>query len=246
MALQEELGRAGNWLFRRRSYLPLALIALFLLSLPDYRYLGGSERIEHLWQLLGLAVSFFGLGIRAYTIGHTPGRTSGRNSRAQVAEQLNTTGIYSLLRHPLYVGNFFMWLGIILLPHNYWLALAFILLYVLYYERIMYAEEAFLRQKFGASFTSWAERTPAVLPRFSAFVPPDLPFSLRNVLRREYNGFFAVIACMFLIEAAQDFIVQRRFALDPHWLAILGASFLIWAVLRLLNKKTRLLKVAGR
>lgn len=246
MALQEEFGRAGNWLFRRRSYLPLVLVALFLLSLPDYRYLGNSERIEHLWQVLCLAVGFAGLGIRAYTIGHTPGRTSGRNSRAQVAEQLNTTGIYSLLRHPLYVGNFFMFFGVILLPHSYWLALTFILLYMLYYERIMYAEEAFLRHKFGASYSEWAERTPAVLPRFSAFVPPKLDFSLRNVLRREYNGFFALIACMFVIETVQDYVVQQRLKLDLHWLIILGVSFLLWAVLRLLNKKTRLLKVEGR
>ena len=32
--------------------------------------------------------------------------TSGRNTHDQVADSLNTSGIYSIVRHPLYVGNF--------------------------------------------------------------------------------------------------------------------------------------------
>jgi len=82
-----------------------------------------------------------GLFIRAYAVGHTPANTSGRNTKEQLADELNTTGIYSMVRHPLYLGNFFMWLGAAVLTKNGWFIVAFILLYWIYYERIMFAEE---------------------------------------------------------------------------------------------------------
>ncbi|MGB8874133.1 MAG: hypothetical protein WCC75_12145, partial [Desulfobaccales bacterium] len=44
--------------------------------------------------------------------GLPPRGTSGRNTQGQVAETLNTTGIYSLVRNPLYLGNFLIWLGL--------------------------------------------------------------------------------------------------------------------------------------
>ncbi|MEI3590430.1 MAG: hypothetical protein V8Q44_05920 [Alistipes ihumii] len=63
-----------------------------------------------------LLVSLFGLAIRIRTAGHTPDRTSGRNTaEGQVADEPNTTGIYSMMRNPLYVGDLFKWPGIALL-----------------------------------------------------------------------------------------------------------------------------------
>jgi len=59
---------------------------------------------------IAIALSMFGFIIRAIAIGTTPKGTSGRNTKeGQVAESLNTKGIYSMVRHPLYLGNYFMW-----------------------------------------------------------------------------------------------------------------------------------------
>lgn len=142
MALREEFEKTGNWLFRWRSYLPLIVIGIFLLSLREYEYPGRSEQLDHIWEAICLIISFVGLGIRFFTIGHTPKGTSGRNTKKQVAETLNTTGIYSIVRNPLYLGNFFMGLGIALFAHLWWLTLIYILLFWLYYERIIFTEES--------------------------------------------------------------------------------------------------------
>jgi protein-S-isoprenylcysteine O-methyltransferase Ste14 len=149
MALKEEFERTGNWLFRWRSYLPLMMIAIFLLALREYEYPGNSENLDHLWEIFCLIVSFIGFGIRVFTVGHTPKGTSGRNTKEQVAETLNTSGIYSVVRNPLYLGNFFMGLGLALFAHLWWLTLIYILVFWLYYERIIFAEEEYLRNKFG-------------------------------------------------------------------------------------------------
>ena len=66
-------------------------------------------------------------------------------------------------------------------------------LYIIYYERIMFAEEAFLRIRFGEFFEQWASATPAIIPRFSGWKPPSQEFSWRNVIRREYTGLFVMI-----------------------------------------------------
>jgi len=212
----------------------------------EYEYPGHSEKLDEVWEALCLIVSFFGLAIRIFTIGHTPKGTSGRNTREQVADTLNTAGMYSLVRHPLYLGNFFMGLGIALFTHLWWLTLIYVLVFWVYYERIMFAEEAFLRNKFGDEFMKWAEITPAFVPRFKNYVRPNLPFSARNVLRREYNGFFGIIVVFIILEVAGDLMAEHKFKLDFYWVVILTVGFFIWMVLRTLKKKTKLLNVDGR
>jgi len=246
MALREEFERTGNWFFRWRSYLPLAVIAIFLLALRDYEYPGHSERLDHLWEAFCLIVSFFGLGIRIFTIGYTPKGTSGRNTKKQVADTLNTTGMYSIVRNPLYLGNFFMGFGIALFANHWWLTLIYILAFWLYYERIIFAEEAYLRENFGNEYLDWANVTPVFIPKLRKYKKADLPFSIKNVLRRKYNGFFAVIIVMFLLETVGEFFAVGEFDYDVGWVVLLSIGFIIWLTLRTLKKYTTLLNVEGR
>ena len=246
MALREDFEHSGNWLFRWRSYLPIAGLAMILLALREYEYLGHSEMLDHLWEVICLVVSFTGLAIRSYTIGHTPKGTSGRNTKQQVADTLNTTGAYSIVRNPLYLGNFFMGLGVALFAHLWWLTLIYILAFWLYYERIIFAEEAYLREKFGAEYLTWADRTPVIIPSFRNYKKPELPFSFKNVLRREYNGFFAVIVCLFLFETLGELVAEHRLEFDCGWVVGLVIGFLVWVTLRTMKKRTKLLNVEGR
>lgn len=246
MALLEELEISGNRLFRWRSYLPLILVAIFLLAMPDYDYFLHDKDYQQYWEIFCLAISYFGLFIRILTIGHSPERTSGRNTREQIADTLNTDGMYSMVRNPLYLGNFFMGLGVALLPHMWRLALIYVLLFWLYYERIIIAEEAFLRKKFGQAYLTWARATPAFIPRFGMYRKPQLGFSIRNVLRREYNGFFAIIVAMFLLKMMGHWLALNEVMYDPWWATLVVSAFLIWLVLRTLKKHTGLLRVAGR
>lgn len=246
MALREEFESTGNWLFRCRSYLPLAIIGMFLLALREYEYPGQSENLDHLWEAICLLVSFIGLGIRFFTIGHTPRGTSGRNTKKQVADTLNTTGIYSVTRNPLYLGNFIMGLGIAFFAHLWWLTLIYILVFWLYYERIIFAEEAYLRNKFGNEYLEWANKTPVFIPNVRQYKKASLPFSLKNVLRREYNGFFAVIVTFFILETFGEIFAEDRLEFDLGWILFLGIGSIVWLTLRTLKKYTRTLNVEGR
>lgn len=238
MALSHELERVGNWFFRWRSYLPLLLLLLFLLALKDFSYLSPQNYINRLWELFCLGIASIGLLLRIMTVGYVPRGTSGRNTRKQVAEVLNTTGMYSVVRHPLYVGNFIMWLGISLFFHLWWFTLLIALIFWVYYEKIMYAEEAFLHRQFGDQFLVWAEKTPLFIPDFSLWQAPAMKFSVKSALKREYASFFAMIAIFIGLKIITGLWVERSLALDPMWLGIFLGSLGFYLMVRFLKKKT--------
>ena len=244
MPLREELRSNGEWLFRWRSYLPLVLFALvFPAMIVSRQSTGGQSWLA--WDLFCLAVGLAGELVRIITVGHVPGGTSGRNTQSQVAKALNTTGIYSVVRHPLYLGNFLMWMGPALLPANGWLAVTVVLAFWIYYERIMFAEEEFLRGVYGEAYVEWASATPAFIPRLSGWRRTTLPFSLRTVLRRELSSLFGLISVFTVLELAGDYGARGYLYLDPAWAAffLVGlAGFLLLVLL----KKTGRLDVEGR
>ncbi|HDJ32622.1 MAG TPA: DUF1295 domain-containing protein [Bacteroidetes bacterium] len=245
MILTVELRKTGNWLFKYRGILPVILLLAGLIFL--FFHIRNQPVTPPLgYEILCLLIGFAGLLIRILTIGHTPKNTSGRNTKSQKAEDLNTTGIYSTLRHPLYLGNFFMWLGLAMFLYNALFVILSILVFWLYYERIMIAEEAYLQNKFGQKYIDWASRTPAFIPSFKNYTAPALWFSWKNVLKREYNGFGNLIFSFTLIETFRSYFLAEKFHLPTRWIVIFAVGFMIWILLRTLEKNTRLFEVEGR
>jgi len=198
MSLIHELEKSGNWLFRRRSWLPVIVLVLA----AGYLFIANRSVIYFnlTWELICILVSVAGELIRSYTVGHVQRNPSGRNVIDQMADELNTSGIYSVVRHPLYLGNFLMWLGPVLFLRSVWCGIIFVLAFWIYFERIIFAEEQYLRRKFGEDYDTWAFRVRSVIPRFRNFTRADLAFSFRNVLSREYNS----IANLFMVFAILD------------------------------------------
>ena len=178
-------------------------------------------------------------------MGYTPANTSGRNVAEQVADQLNTTGLYSVVRNPLYVGNFLMWLGIAMLTMNLWFIISFILLFWVYYERIIFAEEQFLTNKFGSVYTDWADKTPCFIPRLKGYVAPKLPFSWKKVIKKEKNGLLALLLVFWMMDVIGDLVsgVTPRIGV----LAIASMTMLvIYLILKYIKHNTTLLDEEGR
>jgi len=240
MALYEEFVESGQWLFQRRGWLPIAGVAFLLTQVRPET--GAAETIPLAWPLFCFAISCVGLAMRSYTVGCAAPGTSGRNRGAQLADSLNTTGAYSLVRHPLYLANALMWLGPLLYPRAVWPALVLALVFWLYYERIMFAEEEFLRGKYGQAYVDWAKRTPAFLPNFRHWTRSRLPFNIRVVLRREYSGLLLVVLIFAALDALEWRLSYHEWRLDPFWAWVLGIGAVVAAVLRGLRRGTTLLE----
>ena len=246
MALQEEFEKTGEYFFRWRSYLPLIMAVFFILALVGYRTPFKNHSLNLAWDGFCLAVALLGEGIRFFTVGYVPRGTSGRNTKGQVAETLNTTGMYAVVRNPVYLGNFIIWFGLSLFMKLWWFTALIILFFLIFYERIIFTEERFLREKFGDEFLQWAEKTPVIIPSFKNWRPPSLPFSWKSAIVREYGSFYAVIATFTLLEMLCGLFSCGRLTIDPIWIKIFIGSTIFYLTIRFLKKKTKAFATTGR
>ncbi len=238
--------RLGGWLFRYRSYIPPVLLVVLIVALLD----GGDRRpapgLDRRFLGLGLLPAGLGFALRAFVVGTAPRGTSGRSTVGQVAEVLNTSGAYSVVRHPLYLANFLLWIGLAATTGVWWAPLAIGAAFALCYRPIVAAEEAFLRRQFGAAFVAWAEATPAFWPDVRQWRPAPLAFSLKIVLRQEYYGLFTIVLFLTALELAANVIDGGGWRVSPAWLLLLGATTVTAGVLRWLQRHTSILDVEGR
>lgn len=246
MMLRDHLETTGQTLFRRRSWLPLLVLVAIPSDFAGLRYPLNQHSVQEVWTCLCFAVAAAGQLLRFITIAHAPSRTSGRNRQAQVADVLNTDGTYSIVRNPLYLGNCLTWLGLAAVPRSPWPWIAVALIFWLYHERVILAEEAFLAERFGGEYRAWAAATPAFLPSFSHWRSPRLKFSFRAALGREYINVFATISAFAAFDTIADSIAERHAHIDTGWAIAWGAAFVFFLVVRFMKKRTRLLEVPNR
>ena len=250
--LYKELEEQGTLLFRWRSYVPLIILPLAIyFELKSNSYGTPSELSGNSWAFICLSISMFGIILRALTVGFVPRNTSGRNTTEQVAAFLNTSGIYSTVRHPLYFANFIVFAGYILRFGSLEFFVISSLIYLIYYERIMMAEERFLSEKFEETYKIWAAKTPAFLPNISKWQTPNLSFSMRAVLRREPPTILLVGVVFFIIEFMEDTIIHKQelqhwVKADCFWSLLLVAFLILYIVTLVLKKTTNLLTIDGR
>ena len=242
MSLIHDFEKQGNILFRYRGQIP---IVIFVVCLPIIIF-SGNYAMDGLCKWIVFAVSaltsLLGFALRIIAVGTTPDGTSGRNTQNQIAESLNTKGIYSVVRHPLYLGNFLMWLGILGFTFSVPLVIVLSFIYWFYYERIMFAEEAFLTEKYGMQYIDWSARVPAIIPAFKGFTSSENPFNLKKVLRQEYSGFLVMVFCYSFIDNLRFFLLYQTINPLRTSVVILVIALFITLLLRSLKYHSDLLK----
>ena len=232
--IAEELPTTGDVLFRWRSYMPLVLVPLFVVSVADDR-----PPTPFAWEIFCFVVALAGLAVRALVVGTAPHGTSSRGTRRPTAESLSTRGAYSIVRHPLYVANTLVALGCALLSGTWYLPLIVVLLSFIYHERIAAREEAFLQATFGERFKAWASEVPAMIPSFNRYQPPDVPFQLRRVIVQESHGLCAIGTAFLVLDTLEDSVRMGYFHIDGRWLTIFLASLVPFLAVVIFKKTGR-------
>ena len=241
MALREEFRLQGDFLFRYRSYLPIIIVIAGIYAYVQKESSGGftGENHRQLYELACFSICIAGFLIRKFTIGFADERTSGRNTyEGQVAQSLNTAGIYSLCRHPLYVGNFLIWLGLAAFTQNIWFIAAFIFLFWVYYERIMYAEEEFLISKFGDDYLDYSKSVPAFIPNFANYKKPRNKFDFRKVIKQEKSGILNLFAAIFMLRGFGQYFSGEEVIIEKYWFYGLIFAMIWYLVIKFLQKYT--------
>ncbi len=243
MALIHSFEKSGNTLFKYRGQIP---VVLFIMAIPVVYFtntscITKSDQLFYSFTGFAIAMSILGQVIRAIAIGTSNKNTSGRNTQEQVAEALNTTGIYSTVRHPLYLGNYFMWIGIVCFTFNIWFVITVSLLFWIYYERIMFAEERFLERKFGDSYIDWSNSVPAFWPSMKRYIPGKISFSMKTILHREYAGMTATAIGFIFVAYLREWFTTCKLPLSLNYFYWLIGALLFSLILRTLKHSTRIL-----
>jgi protein-S-isoprenylcysteine O-methyltransferase Ste14 len=221
---QLELARSGKALFKiRGKYLKYVgilsvVIAYFNGAMGPFDANGANLA----WFCVAFGIAAAGALLRIVTSGHAALGTSGSNKVAAVAPELNTTGPYSLVRNPLYLGRILNFTGIAMLSGSWEYGALVFFVCILVYERISVYEEEFLREEFGEAHSHWAEEVPFLMPRLRGWKKPKYPFWIRRCIKREEKK----IIWLVTVAAACDF-AQRGF--DPGQLPDNLFWYYLWA-----------------
>jgi len=77
--------------------------------------------------------------------------------------QVITTGVFSVVRHPIYLGSILLYLGFILLSLSFLSTLVWFIIIIFYYMISRY-EEKLLTQRFGSAYEEYKKKVPMLLP----------------------------------------------------------------------------------
>lgn len=166
-----------NFFFKYRSYTPIPIgVMILFFSRPNNSYV-----------FLGLAFLIAGESIRLWAVSYAGGIT---RTRKVGAPKLCSSGPYSYVRNPLYVGNMFMYLGFVFIggAANIFLMAATTLgFFLIQYSLIISLEEETLNGLFNANYTRYKENVPAIFPRLTPWKNDDLrtPKTIFKTLKTE-------------------------------------------------------------
>lgn len=182
---------AGGWLFRHRTWLQLPLAAAILL-------IPGSADAERILWPLGVGIVFAGEALRLWAVQHIGVISRTRSDRLG---PLISTGPFSLVRNPLYLGNIALWVGFAVSARLLYLAPLLILVVGLEYHAIVRWEEQLLAARFGDSYREYAARVPRWVPRLArtAHAPSPPAYSWRETLFSERGTLIAIAAGFVLL-----------------------------------------------
>lgn len=180
-----------NFLFKYRSYTPIPIgIMIVYFARPENAYF-----------IVGFLLLLMGELIRMWAVSYAGGETRTRNVGAP---ELCTAGPYAFVRNPLYVGNIFMYLGVVMIAGaaNVWLmAATTTAFFLIQYSLIVALEEETLENLFGTEYNEYRKNVPAIIPRLSRWSSKDSREStgILKILRTEKRTLQNVIFILFLI-----------------------------------------------
>src|SRR3989304_5396443 len=118
-------------------------------------------------------------------------------------------GPYVLVRNPMYLGRFFLILGLVLLLGNVYLTVAYVILYYFYMVNRVQREERHLTEILGQPYRDYGARANRFLPRLGQRHGPAVRFLNWRVLFRN-NGHWNLLAMLLFYGALYFYVAYFR------------------------------------
>lgn len=146
--------KLGELLFKNRDYTPIPFVIVMII----YADTGRQSLI------IGLLLSLFGESIRILGVAHIGGVS--RTKTYSTGKKLIDSGLFAHVRNPLYLGNFFLSMGMVVAANvHVYFTLGFMVFFFVQYIPIIRWEEQNLRNTFGREFDDYVAQVPRWIPR---------------------------------------------------------------------------------
>ena len=176
----------------------------FLYLFP--RLFSMSHGLDHWMDFFGLIIILEGNVLRMAARGH-------KKANSQKSNQLVTTGLYALVRNPMYLGSFLIGSGFILIAWPWWMFPVFTILFYLRFKKQIVKEEAFLGAAFGNEYKSYCAKVPRFFSSLKNLSDDTRPaiFNWHEIFStKEKNGLVIWPILAVLLESIQEKIVFGR------------------------------------
>ncbi|MEW6720428.1 MAG: isoprenylcysteine carboxylmethyltransferase family protein [Thermodesulfobacteriota bacterium] len=165
--------------FLRKIRVPLAVAAAVLLL----------YKADPAWFVPALCVSLAGELVQLWCFGTL-------HKKAELAAD----GPYAVVRNPMYLGRFFLILGVLMLLGAPWILPVFTVIYYFYMANRVRREEATLREVFGKEYEAYCAEVPRFLPTVRPFRGnPVLTFRSDLFLRNHGHWNLLSVAVFYAI-----------------------------------------------
>jgi protein-S-isoprenylcysteine O-methyltransferase Ste14 len=238
----------GNFFFRYRNALFPLIFAVAALTLrPQIMF--DNVVVDSLLVFTGMVLALLGQAVRLVTIGFDYIHRGGKDGRVY-AGRLVRGGVYGITRNPMYVGNALISVGMTMhfgSPLAYLMVIPF---FLFVYQAIVAAEEAYLRNKFGAHYEDYENSVNRYVPKLSllrqAFA--GMRFDGRKSVKKDLGTVVGLTIGLSLMPFWRAYFLDGREASEiagmrALWLT-LGLSSLYLFLLRL-KKRDRLFKTSS-
>jgi protein-S-isoprenylcysteine O-methyltransferase Ste14 len=237
----------GKFFFRYRNALFPMIFAVSALTLrPQLMF--DNVVVDRFLVLTGMALALLGQGVRLITIGFDYIHRGGKDGQVY-AGRLVRGGAYGITRNPMYVGNALIAIGMTMhfgSPVAYLIVIPF---FLIVYQAIVAAEEAYLRKKFGADYENYEKSVNRYVPALSrcgeAFA--GMRFDWKKSIRKDLGTIVGLTIGLILMPVWRAYFLDGREATEfaamrALWLTLgIGALYLL---LLKLKRHDRLFKTS--
>ncbi len=179
----------------------------------------GDEVIDFVLEFLGFICILKGTFLRMVARGH-------KKANSKESHSLVTSGVYSVIRNPMYFGTFMIGLGFTLILWPWWAVPIFVIVFYLRFKRQVRREEKFLLDSFGDQFRQYCEKTPRIFPSFDTMLHfnPKKIFNLKETFSTKENwGLISWPLLALLLSCVQQWILYHVVDLYLMMFILVGA-----------------------
>ncbi len=221
----------------RNDVILLALFLIVTIAIFSFNFLykGYTPVVDNIFDCLGFMLILKGVIIRMIARGHKKANTDG-------GHQLVTSGLYQIVRNPMYLGTFYIGIGFVLVLLPWWMVFVFTAFFYVRFNKQVVSEEKLLTQMFGKKYEDYCRQVPRIFPNvalamklpISELINPNEMFSTK-----EKRGLWSWPLLAFACETVKEYFVYGATNVLQNSIVYLGTYvvfMLIFSIVIFLKK----------